>query len=224
VRERYRLVFLRDRVGRLADAQEFEGLVFPADRFEPDLLEELLREAKRDVRAENGEVTIDHLYTERRLRPLDVHLERAAAGGDEAAERAALLDYGQAIRDLAAADIFPGALLLKNFGVTRHGRVVFYDYDELSSLEECRFRRLPDAHDEMDALRAEPWFYVAEEDVFPEELPRFLGIPERWREAFEARHGALFTVEFWRRMQERARSGEVVDFFPYPDARRLPRD
>lgn len=223
VRERYRLVFLRDRVGRLADAQEFEGLAFPADRFAPEVIEELQRDADRSVHVGEERVTIDHLYTERRLTPLDVHLRRAAERGDEAAERAALLDYGQAIRDLAAADLFPGDLLLKNFGVTRHGRVVFYDYDELALLTDVRFREMPAPRNEFDELRAEPWFFVGEGDVFPEELPAFIGIPERLREEFISRHGDLFTVDFWRQMQERARAREVVDFFPYPESRRFPR-
>jgi len=223
VREGYRIVFLGDRVGRLADAQEFEGLVFPVASFTPDVLEELRGDAASAVHVDADTVTIDHLYTERRLTPLDIYLRQAAERGDEAAERAALLDYGQALEDLAAIRIFPGDLLLKNFGVTRHGRVVFYDYDELTRLTDVRFRELPQPRDELDELRAEPWFYVAENDVFPEELPDFLGIPERLREEFMARHGALFTAEFWQRMQERARSGDLVDFFPYPESRRLVR-
>lgn len=223
VREGYRIVFLGDRVGRLADAQEFEGLVFPAGSFTPDVLEELRADAASAVHVDADTVTIDHLYTERRLTPLDIYLRQAAERGDEAAERAALLDYGQALEDLAAIRIFPGDLLLKNFGVTRHGRVVFYDYDELTRLTDVRFRELPEPRDELDELRAEPWFYVAENDVFPEELPDFLGIPERLREEFMARYGALFTAEFWRQMQDRARSHELVDFFPYPESRRLPR-
>ena len=223
VREGYRLVFLGDRVGRLADAQEFEGLVFPVDRFAPDVLEELRREAGSTVHVEADAVTIDHLYTERRLTPLDVHLREAAERGDETAERAALLDYGQALADLAAINVFPGDLLLKNFGVTRHGRVVFYDYDELTRLTDVRFRELPEPRDELDELRAEPWFYVADGDVFPEEWPGFIGIPEHLREEFMARYGALFTAEFWQQMQEQARSPELVDFFPYPESRRLPR-
>jgi isocitrate dehydrogenase kinase/phosphatase len=223
VRDRYRLVFLHDRVGRLADAQQFEGLEFPAGVFEPELLEELLQEAPSTVRKLGDTVTIDHAYSERRLTPLDVHLARAAGRGDADAEYAAILDYGQAIRELAAANIFPGDLLLKNFGVTRHGRVIFYDYDELALLTECNFREFPQAIHEEDEFSAEPWFYVAESDVFPEEFPKFIRIPREARDEFMACHGDLFTASFWKKMQELARSGEVADFFPYPESRRLPR-
>jgi isocitrate dehydrogenase kinase/phosphatase len=122
---------------------------------------------------------------------------------------------------MAAADIFPGDVLLKNFGVTRHGRVVFYDYDELAPLTSCTFREVPEPRDEVEALSAEPFYTVAEGDVFPEELCTFLGLEGRLREVFLAHHGDLFEVDFWRGMQERNRSGEVIDFFPYGAARRL---
>jgi len=223
VRDRYRLVFLHDRVGRLADAQQFEGLEFPAEVFDRDVLDELLSQAGATVRESEGCVTIDHAYSERRLVPLDVHLFRAEAAGDREAERAAMLDYGQAIRDLASASIFPGDLLLKNFGVTRHGRVIFYDYDELSLITECNFREFPaPIHDE-DELRPEPWFFVGEHDVFPEEFPKFIRIPADVREEFLARHGELFTADWWREMQRRAREGVIADFHPYPESLRLPR-
>ena len=223
VRDRYRLVFLHDRVGRLADAQQFEGLEFPAEVFDRELRDELLSEAGATVRESEGCVTIDHAYSERRLVPLDVYLFQAEAAGDHEAERAAMLDYGQAIRDLASASIFPGDLLLKNFGVTRHGRVIFYDYDELSLLSECNFREFPaPIHDE-DELRPEPWFFVGEHDVFPEEFPKFIRIPTDVREEFLARHGELFTADWWREMQRRAREGVIADFHPYPESHRLPR-
>ncbi|MEJ2483123.1 MAG: bifunctional isocitrate dehydrogenase kinase/phosphatase [Gemmatimonadota bacterium] len=224
VRERYRLVFLHDRVGRLADAQPFEGLEIPAAAFDSEMLEELLSEAGGTVRLDADRVTIDHAYSERRITPLDVHLARAEAAGDVEAERAAMLDYGQAIRDLASANIFPGDLLLKNFGVTRHGRVIFYDYDELTLLTECNFREFPAAIHDEDELRPEPWFYVAESDVFPEEFPKFIRIPGDVREEFMYRHGEIFTAAWWRRMQDLARAGEIADFHPYPESRRLPRD
>lgn len=220
VMQKYRLVFLRDRVGRLADAQEFEQMEFRRGCFAPALLAELLRDAPAGVALRGETVVIRHLYTERRVTPLDLYLQQAAP----AAARAAVVDYGQAIRDLAAAGIFPGDMLLKNFGVTRHGRVVFYDYDELRLLDECEFRALPPPRDPYDELAAEPWFHVGERDVFPEEFLPFL-VPEGpLREAFLAAHAELLRVEFWRRMQERQHAGEVIDFFPYPAERRLRRD
>ncbi|MEE8560889.1 MAG: bifunctional isocitrate dehydrogenase kinase/phosphatase [Gemmatimonadota bacterium] len=212
VRERYRLVFLRDRVGRLVDAQEFEGLEFPASRFADEVLLELEQEAGRTVRATSGSVAFDHLYTQRLMTPLDVYLRRA----DPEAARRIVLDYGQAIKDLAAANVFPGDFLLKNFGVTRHGRVIFYDYDELCLVTDCRFRKIPEAVHPEDELAAQSWFGVGEDDIFPEEFPRFLGLAPELLATFRATHGDLFEVEFWEDMQRRQHAGEIMDFIPYP--------
>ena len=172
VMEKYRLVFARDRVGRLADAQEFEHLRFPRDRFDPGHAGGAAdaRGGERD-RWTGDHIVIRHLYTERRMRPLDLYLREAPA--PEAAE-AAVIEYGNAIRDLACANIFPGDLLLKNFGVSRHGRVIFYDYDELALLTEMSFRALPTARSDEDEMSAEPFFSVDEQDVFPEQWLPFL--------------------------------------------------
>ena len=217
VMEKYRLVFARDRVGRLADAQEFEHLHFPRERFAPGLLEELLAEAAGSVRVEGDDVVIRHLYTERRMRPLDLHLREA----DEDDARAAIVEYGDAIRDLACANIFPGDLLLKNFGVSRHGRVIFYDYDELALLTDVRFRALPTASSHEEEMSADPWFSVDDRDVFPEQFLPFLVPPGPLREVFLERHGELLTVAYWRGLQRTQESGEIPDFYPYPGERRL---
>jgi len=217
VREKYRLVFRRDRVGRLVDAQEFEDLTVPRDRFDAALLDELKRDAGSAVADDGRVVVVRHLYTERRLRPLDLHLREC---GRDAAE-AAIVEYGNAIKDLACANIFPGDLLLKNFGVSRHGRVIFYDYDELSLLTDVRFRTMPTARYEEDEMSAEPWFSVDEGDVFPEEFLPFLVPAGPLRDTFVDAHGDLFGIRFWRDMQERQKAGEVPDFFPYPRSRRL---
>ena len=217
VRANYRMVFHHDRAGRLVDAQEFEHLAFDRERFDPDLLVQLLEACSERVRLSDGRVVISHLYTERRLRPLDVYLREA---GSEAA-REAVIDYGQALRDLAATNVFPGDMLLKNFGVSRHGRLIFYDYDELCSLTECRFRQLPTPSEDRDEGAAEPWFYVGERDIFPEEFRGFLGLLPDLLEVFLSRHGELLHVAFWHRMQELHRSGEVLDIYPYKSTRRL---
>jgi isocitrate dehydrogenase kinase/phosphatase len=214
--ERYNLVFKHDRAGRLVDAQGFEHLTFPASRFTPRLLQELTQSAAGTVLVHDGLVSISHLYTERRLTPLDLLLRAATP----AAARDAVLDYGQAIRDLAAANIFPGDLLLKNFGVTRHGNVVFYDYDELCLVTDCVFRDLPQGDDDAGG---EPSFYVGPQDVFPEEFLGFLGLDPPLREALVATHGDLFQARFWRAMKQRHLAGEVPDIFPYRPARRLAR-
>jgi isocitrate dehydrogenase kinase/phosphatase len=217
VTERYRLVFGHDRVGRLIDAQEFEHLEFDRRHFADDLLDRLLAEAGRTVELRGDEVVLHHLYAERRVTPLNLYLRSA----DEAESRRAVVDYGNAIKELAAAQIFPGDFLLKNFGVTRHGRVVFYDYDELCLLHECRFRVLPPPRTPEEDLAAEPWFSTTENDIFPEEFRKFLGLSGALRRTFEEHHADLFTVEFWRGLQERHRRGELIDVFPYPDSRRL---
>jgi len=217
VMARYQLVFRHDRAGRLVDAQEFEHLEFERRHFSDGLLDELTSRAASTVKVTDTSVVVTHLYTERRLTPLDLYLDEV----DEEAKLAAVLDYGQSLRDLAATNIFPGDLLLKNFGVTRHGRLVFYDYDELRLLDECTFRALPAARSDEDELSAEPWFYVGQEDVFPEEFLPFLGLKGRLRDVFVAAHGDLLTPEFWQRMQREHREGHVLDLIPYPPARRL---
>ncbi len=217
VMEKYREVLLHDRVGRLVDFQDYEHLKIPRDRISPGLLEHLLQDASRDVEVRGDDMVIRHVYVERRVTPLDVYLREA----DPEDAEAAISDWGRCIKDLAAANIFPGDVLLKNFGVTRHGRVVFYDYDEVVRLTDCHFRPYPKARHDFEEISSETWFAVAEGDVFPEELGRFVGLEGRRRELFLQEHGDLFGVEFWRRMQERHRLGEVVDFFPYPDERRL---
>ena len=217
VMARYRQVLQHDRVGRLIDFQEFEHLTFPRSRFEPSLLDELLRLSASTVSVEGEDVVVKHLYVQRRVTPLDIYLREATP---EAAE-AAVLDWGRCLEDLAAANIFPGDILLKNFGVTRHGRVVFYDYDEFSPLVDCHFRRIPSARTAEDEMAAEPWYSVADRDVFPQELQRFLGFDGPLREVFLREHGNLFDPAYWRSLQERNRSGELIDFFPYADARRL---
>jgi isocitrate dehydrogenase kinase/phosphatase len=217
--DRYNFVFVRDRVGRLADAQEFEQLSLPRQRFDPLVLEELLSEAASSVRIEGDRVVLLHCYTERLVTPLNLYLKRS----DPARARDAIIDYGNAIKDLAAANIFTGDMLLKNFGVTRHGRVIFYDYDELCLLTECHFRVMPEARTVEEEMAAEPWFHVHERDVFPEEFRPVVSLPGPLGEAFSERHNDLLDVAYWRDMQERQLSGEVVDVMPYREDRRLKR-
>ncbi len=132
-----------------------------------------------------------------------------------------MIDYGRAIKNLAMSDIFPGDMLLKNFGVTRSGRVVFYDYDELTSVTECNFRELPQTMDPDREMSADPWFGVGDHDVFPEEFRNFLGVRGELREVLEQHHGDLFGVRFWQRVQDRVKAGEVIEIFPYERSRRL---
>ena len=217
VMRRYRIVFEHDRAGRLVEAHEFEHLRIARNRFEHTLLEELLRDAGATVRLEGADVLIAHAYVERRVRPLNLFFHEC--NQEEAV--AAACDYGQAVKDLAASNIFPGDLLTKNFGQTRHGRAVFYDYDELCFLTDCNFRKMPQATSYEEEISAEPWFSVRENDIFPEEFPNFLAFPEPARVALLERHGDLFHVDFWQRVQQKLRAGELPEIFPYAQERRL---
>jgi isocitrate dehydrogenase kinase/phosphatase len=218
VMDKYRLVFDHDRAGRLMDVQDFQHLEFDRDRFSPEVLSELADQASSTVRITEDSVIIGHVYVERRIVPLDLYVREAA----ELSAAEAVVDFGQSIKDLASTNIFPGDLLPKNFGVTRHGRVVFYDYDELSSLVDINFRQLPAARDEADEMSIEPWFTVGGRDVFPEEHSKFLGLPDHLREVFHDHHADLFRVEAWKAIQDRIRSGELIEVFPYKQEARLP--
>jgi isocitrate dehydrogenase kinase/phosphatase len=211
VLQKYELVFKHDRAGRLVDAQEFKRLQFPMARFSEALIEELKNEAAGTVHFENGELVIGHVYVERRMTPLNLYIRNATR--DDA--QRAVLDYGQCIRDLAVTNIFAGDLLLKNFGVTRHGRVIFYDYDELCAVTDCRFRDVPQARNEEDEMRAEAWFHVNENDVFPETFMQFLGFDAQLKEAFLEVHGEVMTADWWRGIQQRLLEGEVLEVLPY---------
>lgn len=215
--ERYQMVHRHDRVGRLLDVQEFKSLRFERERFSPELLEELLEECSRVVRVDGDDLVIRHCYVERRVRPLDLYLGEV----DDASARPVIIDMGQALKDLARSNIFAGDLLPKNFGVTRSGRVVFYDYDELALLTECRFRKMPKPRDDIDIYSDETWFHVADNDVFPEEFPRFMALKRRYMEVFKAAHGELFDARWWQDVQQRIASGEALDVPPYGPAARL---
>jgi len=211
VMAKYDMVFKHDRAGRLVDAQEFKRIRLPRHRFDPDMLAELTSECALNVHVENDDVIVDHAYIERRMIPLNLYLRSAKPEDAELA----VIEYGQAIRDLAYTNIFAGDLLLKNFGVTRHNRVIFYDYDELCRITDCRFRDLPQASTDEDEMRAESWFYVADNDVFPETFLNFLGFEGRLREVFLDKHGEILEAGWWRALQERLRSGDVVEVLPY---------
>ena len=218
VRAKYDLVFKHDRVGRLIDAYEFEHLELDRAKFSDELMSELAAECSSTVHISGDKVAIEHVYIERRVIPLDMYV-REAAPKDAAA---AVVDYGRAIKDLAVNDVFPGDLLLKNFGVTRHGRVVFYDYDELTVLADCVFKAFPEPAPGDEMADVPPWG-VGAGDVFPEEFRSFLGLPAALRDVFEQHHGELFTSEYWRGVQERVAAGELINVLPYDESDRLPK-
>ena len=219
VMERYQFVFKHDRVGRLVDAQEYRRLRFRASLFTAKLREELLTQAVETCRLEGDDLIIEHSYIERKLRPLNLYLQEA----DALEACRAVVDYGQAVKDLARSNVFPGDLLVKNFGVTSTGRIIFYDYDELCLVTDCVFRDLPTARFEEDEMRAEPWFYVGTADVFPEQFANFLGFSPDQRRAFMAEHADLLTADYWRKIKARHEADELLEVVPYADRSRYMR-
>jgi len=217
VKDKYLLVKYHDRVGRLADTLEYSDVAFPLDRIDQELLIELQQKAASSIEIEGDNLIVKHLYIERRLTPLNLYLKDA----DDAHRRAVIKEYGNAIRDLAGADIFPGDMLLKNFGVTRGGRVVFYDYDEICYMTECNFRRIPPPSSLEDEFLDHAWYSVAENDVFPEQFLNFAFPVERDRRLFLLYHQVLVEPTFWLEIQERIRGGQQSDVFPYSDAIRF---
>ena len=217
VMDAYYLVKTHDRVGRMADTQEFTNLYLPRDRFAPSLIEELSKVANNSIDVREDFVVVRHVYSERLMTPLNLYIQDKS----EHDLRIVLEDYGHAIKQLAAANIFPGDMLLKNFGVTRHGRVVFYDYDEIVYLTDVNFRDIPESAHPEDGMAAEAWFSVDDADVFPEEFKNFLFSSKYLVDLFSEYHGELFTADYWRSLQDDVRNHQLRDVFPYRQNRRF---
>lgn len=212
--EKYKLVSKHDRAGRLIDTQEFINLEFPANRFSRELKKELLEAASENVVKEGSNLLLRRVYVERRVRPLNLYLNEVSE--EEAAY--AVVDYGQTIKDLAQTNIFTGDLLLKNFGVTPHNRVIFYDYDEVSLVTDCNFRDIPEASDFEDEMLSDTWYFVGENDIFPEEFIRFLSMNDELKKEFMKYHEDILTAEYWRGIQNKHNKGEVSLVVPYTSA------
>lgn len=215
--KRYQLVKKHDRVGRMADTMEYSDVCLPLARISPDLLDTMQSSIAQSIRIEGEQLIIRHLYIERRLTPLNLYLDYAS----EKEAQAVITDYGQALKDMLAANIFPGDMLLKNFGVTRSGRVVFYDYDEVQYLGDVTFRHLPDnlgVNEPAEQISAGP------DDIFVEQLPSFVFNNVRHRDIFNQRYPELADPDYWHQIQQRVKAGEVSDVFPYPEACRFIHD
>jgi isocitrate dehydrogenase kinase/phosphatase len=217
VMAKFQIVKEVDRVGRMVDSFEFVDLVLPRDRFDPALLQQLAELTSLAVDTDGENVLVRHCYVERRMTPLDLHLQTAPPDEVDRVVR----EYGDTLRQLAIANIFPGDLLWRNFGLTRHGRVVCYDYDELEYLTDCVFRTVPPARTPEAEFSDEVWYGVGPHDVFPEEFETFLLGQDEIRAAFRRHHPDLLGPEFWRECQRRVSAGEVVDFYPYSDELRF---
>ena len=234
IKAKYLLVKQHDRVGRMADTQEYSEVAFPRDRFSDELIAEIEKFAPSQLEISdrdgdgNLEVIIKHVYIERRMIPLNIYLQEAFdLGVKEPAAREqiarAVVEYGNAIKDLVAANIFPGDMLWKNFGITRHGKVVFYDYDEIEYITDCKFRRIPAAQNEEDEMSGEVWYFVGPKDVFPETFGPFLLGNDAVREVFMQHHADLLDAAFWQSHQARIQAGHVYDVFPYEREKRFIR-
>ncbi len=239
IKGKYLLVKQHDRVGRMADTLEYSEVAFARDRFEEELIDEIRKFApsQLEISDRDGdgreEVIVKHLYIERRMIPLNIYLQEAFDAGIDDASGAALnargqieqavIEYGNAIKDLVAANIFPGDMLWKNFGVTRNGKVVFYDYDEIEYITDCKFRTVPQARNEEDEMSGEVWYTVGPRDVFPETFAPFLLGNAAIREVFMKHHADLLEAGFWQAHQERIQAGYVHDVFPYEREKRFRR-
>ncbi len=221
VRRKYQLVKQVDRVGRMADTLEFSYAALPKSRFSKELLDQLYQLVPSLIEEDGEDLVIKHLYIERRMEPLNIFLTKAEEGNRSEQIEQAVIEYGNAIRELAIANIFPGDLLWKNFGITRFGRVVFYDYDEIEYMSDCHFRRIPPAPNPELEMSGEVWYSVGRNDVFPEEFATFLLSSPSIRQVFLKHHADLLDVGFWQNTQEAIRQGEVKDFFPYPRSLRF---
>ncbi|HVG05782.1 MAG TPA: bifunctional isocitrate dehydrogenase kinase/phosphatase [Burkholderiaceae bacterium] len=212
VMAKYQLVKLHDRVGRMADTWEYSQVTLPRLRFSPALLRELLADCASIVEVDDKTVLIKHVYIERRLTPLNIYLTHAT---DDELDHA-VLEYGNAIKELAAANIFPGDMLYKNFGVTRLNRVVFYDYDEIEYMTACEFRAVPHARNEEEEMSHDVWYSVGAHDMFPEKWGAFLLGDDRIRAAFSRHHADLLTPAFWNARKQSIQAGQLENVFPYP--------
>lgn len=213
VREKYKLVSLHDRVGRMADTHEFEYFKIPKDRISPELIVELRNTTNSLLKFTDTHLIIKHLYTERKMEPLNLYLEHCdTEEGEKVVE-----DYGRAILQLAQANIFPGDMMTKNFGLTRQKRVIFYDYDEIEFLTDMNFRVKPKAETYEQIYASEPWYSIAKNDVFPEDFKRWMIGRKDLKNHFLEYHENLFSPEYWQEVQGRIDNGELIHAFPYPE-------
>ncbi len=217
IKAKYLLVKQHDRVGRMADTLEYSNVAFPRQRFDEELVAELRRYCPSLLEEDGDMLVIRHVYIERRMIPLNIYLQEADA--EQMAH--AVVEYGNAIKDMVAANIFPGDMLWKNFGVTRHGKVVFYDYDEIEYITDCNFRRVPEPRNEEEEMSGEVWYTVGPHDVFPETFGPFLLGNAQVREVFMAHHADLLDAAFWQGHKERILAGHVHDVFPYEPSKRF---
>ena len=218
VRKQYQRVKAHNRIGRLADTWEFSNVAFPIDKVSNDLMSELKKEAASNLELDGNLLIIKHLYIEKKMIPLDIYLRQ---NKNQKAIKHIINDYGLAIKELINANIFPGDLLLKNFGVTNNKRVVFYDYDEIVAMDKVNFRYIPKALTLEQEMASQPWYHVADNDVFPEEFCQFLFTKPNIKKYFQTYHSDLLSPEYWQEVQQKIKNGTALSVLPYSDKYRM---
>lgn len=218
IKEKYQIIKMHDRVGRMADTLEYSYAAFPLERISEKLLQEFKEKIPSSIEIDDDMLIIHHLYIERRLDPLNMYVTDTHNDGESA-----LMDYARAIKDMAVANIFPGDLLLKNFGVTRHGRVIFYDYDEIEFMTDMNFRHIPEAMTPEQEMASEPWYSIGDYDAFPEEFIQFITGNPRLKQMIRKKHPELFQVEYWKSVQQDIKNHRYHDIFPYSSHSRFAR-
>lgn len=217
VKEKYNFVKQADRVGRLVDTHEFRYLAFDLSRFSEQLLQQMKEHIGSSLIISGKALILKHVYVERKMTPLNLYINDC----DSKALSQVMLDYGRAIKDLAGANIFPGDMLMKNFGVTRWGRVVFYDYDEICPLTDCNFREVPQTQNALEELSSDSYFDIEPNDIFPSQFKVFFSANELAFNAFNSHHSDLFNAKFWQTCQQQVQQGYLPDVYPYKQSWRF---
>ena len=217
VKDRYYFVKNHVRIGRLADTWEFSNVAFPLKDIDDALLKELEKKASSNIEIENDLLIIKHMYIENKMTPLNMYLETA----NIKQQNHIINDYGKAIDELINSNIFPGDMLTKNFGVTRQNRVVFYDYDEITLMSTPIFKKIPKAKTYEQEMASEPWYYVGQNDVFPEEFKYFMLPNPYMKEVFNKKYKKLLDADYWVSIQEKIKQNGVMDYYPYGSEKRM---
>ena len=217
VKEKYNFVKQADRVGRLVDTHEFRYLAFDLSRFSDELLEQMKSQIGSSMVISGKALILKHVYVERKMTPLNLYITQC----DNKTLERVMHDYGKAIKELAGANIFPGDMLMKNFGVTRWGRVVFYDFDEICPLTDCNFREVPQTQNALEELSRNSYFDIAENDIFPSQFKVFFSANEIAFNYFNNKHSNLFLATFWQGCQQQVHNGYLPDVYPYKQSWRF---
>lgn len=216
VLDKYRGVHEINRAGSMLDNVIYYNLRLEKKLFAPFLLDKLLREANQSVSMADDYVIFKHLIAQLKIKPLPVFLETASA--EDA--KTAIINLGHSIKNNMAADIYNKDLDARNYGVSKFLRVFLYDYDAIERLTDVKIRS---NQDRIDGDEDPPdWFFEDGIVLLPEEIEFGLGISDRTLlDVFRQVHGDLLTTEYWARIQNDLREGQVPRLCLYPEERKL---